>query len=396
MAVNVSADLRELGIGVDIPEMTDEAAEKYGLDLNDPDTKALIESFEAERPDPKKLLAEHEAKISAESGNGDADTGVPSSDLPPPNGDTQQLAPPDPGTKVPAPESTAPDTSHTQESEATGSRQSSYVVDFGDGNTVTLDQQQAKSLVQLGQWAQALNDDTRNAFAAIEQGRAAVISREDYQAFQAWKANGAKAPAATSSAPVNLEDLTDGERALYEEVQALRAQQQQAFDQDVRSRAESENARLQQVIAQRGEVFAKTFTETGAAMNLTPEEVNAALKHAGESRLVASVNQELSTRLPDGRVIDGDPADIARVTLERAVHQIPSLRQKVIDAEVEARLEKERADIMKVNQKKSRAGSLAAAPSAATTVGRDPRTMTPQERDAAIANEIRLAIQQDG
>jgi hypothetical protein len=147
MAVNVSADLRELGIGVDIPEMTDEAAEKYGLDLNDPDTKALIESFEAERPDPKKLLAEHEAKISAESGNGDADTGVPPSDLPPPNGDTQQLAPPDPGTKVPAPESTAPDTSHTQESEATGSRQSSYVVDFGDGNTVTLDQQQAKSLV---------------------------------------------------------------------------------------------------------------------------------------------------------------------------------------------------------------------------------------------------------
>lgn len=262
-------------------------------------------------------------------------------------------------------------------------------------------------LVGLGGWISSLPEQTRQAMAEVEMGRGMVIPRDEYAAYQAWRANGANggarpAPGAPPAAqqPVAIpgydpNDATDVERAMAARIQELEAQGQQQFDAATRALQQQQQAALDQHLTARAQVFEKAFLDYGAEMALTPAEVNEALQYAGENRIIASVNERLAVRSPFGQPIqEADPSAVARATLEQAAWALPTLRQKLVDRQVEDRVAKENADIIKINEKKSRSGSLSTAPAAATTTGRDPRTMSDMEIEAAMANELRLAMSQ--
>lgn len=386
MATPITNDLRAMGIGVDEP-----VADTYALDMNDPDTAALIASFEAQAEKPADIWA----RMNGEA----AETPAEGQETAPATDEGQsQLPPPAPGSTPVVPSSGDP-LDGVEPDPDPEPAPSSWVVDLGNGASAELDQESARRLVALGQWAQTLPEQTRLAMNAVETGQAIAIPRDEHQAYLAWKAGGQPstpahtAPGASTPPPFDPEDADPATLALYREVQALRAQQDQQFQNETARLTADQDANLQRFVAARSAVFETEWATAGAAMNLSDAEINQALQYAAETQMIAQANRELTVFSPTGTVVrESDAAQIARTVIERAVYAIPSLRDKAIQATVDARLETERAAIIRTNEKKSRAGSLASAPSAATTAGRDPRSMTPMEREAAIANELRIAM----
>lgn len=373
----ITADMRAMGIGVEVPEFTEEDATLHGLDMSDPDTAAFVASMEELRS-PTQTAMELRGEQADESGQGSTDDS---------GGSGEPLAPPVPLTEPPGGGETPVDPALAGNA--------NYVVDLGGGAQAELDQDMARRLVALGQWANGLPEQTRNLMAQVESGAGNVIPREEYAAYQAWKAAGSKpgaAPAGTAP-PFDPDDASPVELALWQQVQDLRAQGEQQFNQNVQQEQHRQQVQLQAQVEERGALFEAEWLTAGAEMNLTPAEINRALQYAGETRMIAEVSQQQARFSPTGQILaEGDPRAIARTVLDRAVHTLPDLRDKVIQAQVDARLETERAAIIKTNEKKNRAGSLASAPSAATTTGRDPRTMTPQQREAGIAQALRDAM----
>lgn len=359
----------ELGITLEHPLVADTE-----IDLNDPAMQELIKSFEATAPTAREIAdqiaREQETPDDSDpttpdlEATGEAATGEPATGDPANDGTGE----PDP---KPAPEVAAP-------------------------APTTLSDEDQKRLLGLDQWARSLRPEVVTAFDAIESGRAVALPREDFEAYLAWKANGSK-PAPAANAPIG-QTLDDDElyadpatRALRDEIQSLRASIDQQRQDSINTQAASITAQQQAHIATREHTFETTFTTYAAEQGLTPAELNAALSHAINTNLILNVDRELGQFSPTGNLIEeADPAQVARVTLDRAIYAIPELRQRAIDLEVARRLETERADIMATNAKRNRAGSLSSAPTAATAPDPvDVRKMTPYETDAAIAAELR-------
>lgn len=364
-------DLAEFGIGAD------EAAESglSDLDLNDPEIADLIRSFAAPKLDPVARLAEIESgedpakdpltPTTADEGAGEEELAVQVGELPPPAPDAQP-APIDPTLL--------------------------YTVDTGNGQTATISQQQALEMLQLSAWAKGLNPDTARAMADVEEGRGYVIPRDEAEAYRAWKAAGSKAPVA-GTAPVLDEYSTDTERALADKLAQLESTIASNHSAQVDEQRRQIELQQQQDALARAEIFGTTFTNVGAESGLTPEQVDAALQHAYSTGLIRDVNNSLTQLSPTGQVLRlPDAQTVARETLTRAINAVPELRDARIAAEVESRLSVERSAILATNNKKNLSASLATAPSAATPSGADVRAMTPQQREAAMANEIRQAM----
>ena len=254
-----------------------------------------------------------------------------------------------------------------------------------------------KQALDILTWAESLHPDTVAAFDAVESGRGVVIPREDAEAFMAWKNGATKpAPAAPSATrpvlPALDEYADDATKALYAQVEALTS----TVEQQRQDHLAAETARLRSQqdaeIAQRASVFSDSFTQFGESSGLSPEDLVTVMQYASSSNLIRIADQELSQFDRNGRLISpADPSRVAQAVVERAIYAIPELRQRSIDAEVQRRLNEEQTAIIATNQKKNRAASITSAPIAANTDNRDVRSMTPDERHAAITAAIRQA-----
>lgn len=384
------ADLAAMGIG--IADTTDDQAELETLAANDPFMADLLASMEQATPDPVELLEKITARDS-EAGADEATAEVPGEEAPeaPPAKPSDLIKP---GEKAPATE--APELPTGPEpTTAPTAIADTFVVDLGNGQTSTLDQSTAQRLLGLEEWAKNLQNTPGlvEAMSAVEDGRAIPIPRDEYEKFQAWKASSPTAPAPAATLPPLDEYADDATKALYATVQALQSQVERQNTQAIDSQRQQYEANLQAHLDARAATFQTAFESAGTQYGLSDAEVNAALASAAQSRLIQTVNEELTHKSPTGQIIrEADPAEVARITFERALFSHPELRQKAIDAEVQTRLDAERASITSINQKKARASSLSTAPAAATTSNRDVRSMSPQEREAAIAAELRAAI----
>ena len=374
-------DLAAMGIELNdsIPGGTndDGSFDTTNIDLNDPDTAAFLKSFEDAAPTAVELAE----KIAADNAP-----------------DTTVDVAPDATASTASTATDAPATTDTPATTVTDS----FMVDLGNGQTATLTQDDATRLIGLDQWARSLPEATVHQFAAIESGDAVAIPRAQYDQFQVWLAGGTTPATGTpgtpgTSAPSTLPPLDeyadDTTRALYAQVQQLQQQVQQTAEQQVFAQAAAQQAQWQAHASARADVFQDAFNESANQFGLSDAETVAALNFAANSRLVQQVNDELTVMSPTGQVLrEADPSEVAHVTFDRAVHTLPDLRNKVIDSQVQARIDSERASISATNQKKNRASSLSTAPAAATSTSRNVRDMTSQEVEAAIAAELRAAM----
>jgi hypothetical protein len=368
------ADLTAMGIDLSADTGNDLDSGISELDLNDPDVAALLKSFEEQAPTVQEL-AERVAR-------GDDTPAVETAVTP-----TEDTAAS--GTE------TLLNTTPVEDTPEQNTVADAFLVDLGDGNTAQITQDDAARLIGLDQWARSLPDQTVRAFAAIESGDAIAISRAQYDQFALWAAGQNSQTSQTAApAPVFDEFTDDTTKALYQQVQQLQQTVQYQQQQQVDQQAAYQVAQMEAYLQQRADVFEGSFNEVAKNYGLTDAESIAALNYAANSRLVQSVNNELTVINPaTGAVIrDADPAQVAQVTFERAVMLVPELRQKAIDQQVQARLDAERNAITATNQKKNRAASLSSAPAAATSTSRNVREMSTQEIEAAIAAELRAAI----
>jgi hypothetical protein len=380
-ATNIDvSDLESLGIRTETDFAADDAAHLDDIAANDPFMKDLLDSMEQAKPTATDLAKTLERGSKTEDENSDQPADIAEAE-----------------TDTPAVEVADTPVEEIVTDEPLTAVSDSFVVDVGNGQTATIDTAHAQRLLGLEQWANGLQNTPGliEAFAAVEDGRAIPVPREQYEQFQVWLAGGKTAPATATapSAPVLDEYATDTERAMFAQIQELQAQQQQFAQQQQWATAQQSNAELSAHLAQRAEVFSTEFDKAATEYGLTESEATAALNHAANTRLVQQVNTELTRMSPTGQVIsEADPAAVARATFDRAIYQIPALRDRVIESQVQARLDGERASITNINAKKNRAASLSSAPAAATTGNRDVRSMTPQEREAGIAAELRAAM----
>lgn len=364
-----------LGIKIDSPIATD-----VNLDLTDPFTQELIKSFEQTAPTAVEIAAEIDAAVKADEADRAIDVDAPLAPVtplvPPSKPDDDPLAP-------------ASDPNEPPDDDLPPAAETPLAPAPPDDDELT-------RLRGLDAWARGLNPETVAAFDAVESGRAVALPREELEAFYAWKAAGAKPPTAAHTDAYadggNLDDFADPNfRALQAELQSLKAEIAAGRQDTIAQSAAQQHADMQAHLNARAAIFEPAFIATGAEYGLTPTEVNQALQYAGQSYLIKTVNDELTTFSPTGHVLtEADPTAVARTTLERAIYAIPALRDRAIQAEVAKRIEVERQDIIATNEKKNRAGSLSSAPSAATSMEPvDVRKLTKPQLEAAIAEEIR-------
>lgn len=359
-----------LGIKIDSPIATD-----VNLDLNDPFTQELIKSFEQTAPTAVEIAAEIDAAVKADEADRAIDVDAPLAPVtplvPPSKPDDDPLAPAsDPNEP---PDDDLPPAAETPPT------------------PVPPDDDELARLRGLDAWARNLNPETVAALDAVESGRAVALPREELEAFYAWKAAGARPASQTAPSAPDFDEYDPAQRALYDEIQSLKAEIQGTRQDTIAQSAAQQHADMQAHLNARAAIFEPAFIATGAEYGLTPTEVNQALQYAGQSYLIKTVNDELTTFSPTGHVLtEADPTAVARTTLERAIYAIPALRDRAIQAEVAKRIEVERQDIIATNEKKNRAGSLSSAPSAATSMEPvDVRKLTKPQLEAAIAEEIR-------
>ncbi len=272
-----------------------------------------------------------------------------------------------------------------------GAPPSSLVIDYGDGQQHTLDVEGAKELLALAGWANSLPDDIKGAFAAIEQGQAVAIDREEYQGYLTWRQTQKAGPGQTTDS--DLDDLDPEVARLIAGMQAQIA----SLSQQQPAQFQQQDYDAQQRIAARAreveQIAGATVTAYGAERGIEGDELEALYEAALNSGVIPQLAQRNRVLNPvNGQVLrEADTATVVRQALDFALVQNPALHTRVLSP-VPARDATPSAAEQATALKKARGSSLASAPSAAiTTPPRDPRTMTPQERTSGMADMIRAA-----
>lgn len=256
-----------------------------------------------------------------------------------------------------------------------------------DGQEFVVTEDHARRLVGLQAWAEALPDDVREQFAGIEAGSQVAVPKAEFEAFKRWQESNGGAPANS----VDLDELDPDTAALIARLQAeneaLAAQQRNL----ALGQAQVGQAQLIDTIEQSAALFAEQYGLTAAEM----EQVQAS---AAQLQIIPRLVEAGRVKAPSGVLIqDADYAQVMREAFEAGIAAHPTLRQKIVEAEVARRLSAERAANEATEGKKSRASSLAAIPSAA--LSRDPsagRTLSPVDMQAAIAAELRRSMNGGG
>lgn len=259
-------------------------------------------------------------------------------------------------------------------------------VPLPDGGAFELDVQTAESLLALGAWSQNLRPDVREAFAAIEQGQAVAVDRQDYERFVAW-----------TQTQGNDNGYDDLDPAVVQRLAALEAENDRLRGAPL---AQQYSAQADQATA----AFVDAANAYRAERGLTEAEMLDVYQRALSAGVVGPFAESMRTYSPSGVLLrDADYGEVARRAFDFAIVQDPALHSRVLAAAADANpaaqlgaspgsasVEPDPTAI-----KKARAGSLASAPSAAVAAPPvDPRVMSPADRQAAMAAEISAAMRQ--
>jgi hypothetical protein len=253
-----------------------------------------------------------------------------------------------------------------------------------DGGTFELDVPTAESLLALGAWSQGLAPETREAFAAIEQGQAIAVDRQDFERFNAWRQ--------TQDAGNDYDDL---DPAVAQRIAQLEAENAQLRVQPL---ANQNSAQADQATS----AFLDTANAYAAQRGLSEAEMGTVFQQALNANVIGAFAEDMRVYSPSGVLLrDADYAEVARRAFDFALVQNPHLHNRILTAAADNFVGGAPATDTQSGApapdptaiKKARAGSLASAPSAAlATPPIDLRSMSPQDITAAMTAEISAAM----
>lgn len=284
-----------------------------------------------------------------------------------------------------------------------------YELDFGGqvGKLAFTDSELRDALIRDATFAQK-PPETWAILKDIEDGRSVPISRAEYDEYRALKTQ-SSAPARLSDDDLQYVDPVVAKRIREMEARSLAASDpapapaipgagptlpststtQNALSPIYVSPQDTavQQARLQQI----NDFAVKALGDFQKAHSLSDEELHELENYAAQVNLVEKNARLYETRDYGGAVLQTDYSGLFDRVLTDAYNTHPKFVQRKIDAEVQRRVDAEQAAIRATNAKRSVAGSIASAPSAATSTP----TVAPSTR-AETTNAIADYIRQEG
>lgn len=256
----------------------------------------------------------------------------------------------------------------------------SFVVTLADGQQATVTQDQLRSLVELGGWAQGLSEEQRAAIAQVTDGKARAVPTQDYEQFEGWRQSRPKQQDTSW-----MDDLDPEARAYVSNLQqaAARAAELESRPSPAQSAEAVYELQRQETMfrSSANQWFNDRGLDTDAGGALFEK-----MLHTGaiEAFMPRFTQHHPVTGQPAGLDVDG----LARACLDFTLVQDPELHNRVLNARTAAPATP--ATPPAVAQKIARASSLATAPSASVSQPpSDPRSWTPQQTTSAIADFLR-------
>lgn len=320
-----------------------------------------------------------------DSGTGDSTAGPPSGEA-----QTQPASTPDADQGSDAPAGAGADVSQREGSAADGT----FTVPLSDGSTAQLTAEQIRHMAEIAGWAQALPDETRQQFAAIEQRRAVAVDQAEYERFRGWQQS-QQTQRGTSTPADPWADFAD-ELNADQRAELNRLQQDSAELERMRMQPSQQQIVDAVVEGQRREMrFMSAQNQWADDNGLSGEEADQLLHTAIQSGAIGQFVQRHTRYSPTGQELSVDIEAAARQALDFTLFQNPDLHTRVLTARQQAAAgtgtpPQSTPTTDPVAAKKARAASVASAPSASVPQPpSDPRQMTDQQRTAAIADFIR-------
>lgn len=259
-------------------------------------------------------------------------------------------------------------------------------VPLPDGKTFDLTADVAQGYIALGAWAQNLQPETRQAFAAIESGQAVAITRADYEQFEAWRSTKGQLQGAPSQDTWQHLEESGVDPVIIAQLRAQEqkiVQLQQPAPQDFTAAQHELNAK--QAAYESGEQnWASTRGITDAT---TLERLRSIAIRDGVIPTLVERGRQYS---PTGVLLrDADLTQVAAQAMNYALATDPELHSEVLTRSAAGpEPTSPTASDRRVNEKKARAGSLAAAPSTAVPSPSGPTTNNVQALTDAMAGFI--------
>jgi hypothetical protein len=264
-----------------------------------------------------------------------------------------------------------------------------YVWQDGDNQHQFTDDQVQRALL-LNAWAERLPEQTRVAFAAIEEGQAVAVSRADFDQFKSWREQQTRAQRDADLANLDVDpDVAKLVTSLRDEVAQLRGQASPVSRQDDPVVA-NVNANLD-ATAQRMDAGARAYA---AERQLTEAELQSLFAAAVSAEIIPKLAEANAVTNPlTGAVIQpADPAVVIEQALDFALVRNPVLHTAVAQRRATAPTTPTPADAA-LTAKKARAASVASAPSTAVTPSpRTSKDLSPQERVDAMAADLAAVL----
>lgn len=312
---------------------------------------------------------------------------------------TELVAPADVEHSGPTDDSTAGDSADAQTAESPAPSTeppSGYVWRDGD-QAVEFSDQQVQEALAFAAWGTQLPDETRAAFAGIESGQAVAIPRQEYDQFQAWRAQQDRSTRDADLDRLDVDpDVAKVISDLRDEVAQLRGApasspvSTQVGPQGVDPTLDANLTATAQRLDEAAAAYAQDH-------NLTDAEFQALYTAAINANVIPAIAESMAFKNPvTGAVISpADPGEVIRQALDFALVRNPALHSAVTEraASSTSTSTTPLPGTDAVTAKKARAASVASAPSASVTPPRrDAASLSPQETVAAIQAELAAAM----
>lgn len=276
-----------------------------------------------------------------------------------------------------------------------------------DGQDFTLDTQQAEYLIRVNSWLEQIPDETKQQWAAIEQGTAVAISAEEYAALKA--AAQSPRPAQQQSNQPRVPDLDDLDDDTIEYIRSLEARvtpaadgpapdgppsqqpQQQPDPMEIAAAARHQAEQQQQFLSD----LRATNENYAEQYGLTEDQMGRLAEVTANLQVIPGISRSLTHYSPTGQVIRQAPVEeVFTQAYDIAMGSDPTLRavrdEMIYNQRVAADAQRNAA----TNAKKAKAGTLASSPSAAVPAGGQGPQISPDNKmdlqgtSAAIAKAL--------
>lgn len=284
-----------------------------------------------------------------------------------------------------------------------------FAVQLPSGDQFNMNQEQANYLIQLHNWVDSQPDSVKDAWRRIEEGTGQVIPNEDFTAYQSWVAVGR--PTGTQPAPnvlperpymfdanmvdastadyiTKLEDLARANIAPVTATQSTNSPSYTAADVEYYSR-EQANRQMET-----NDALESAKQNVAQKYNLSVDQIEHMISVTPGMNIVPGIAERHRQYSPTGVLISDAPMKtVFNEAFETAMVLDPTLAKVRDEHKIQQYLANNQQTLSAVAQKKANAGSLATTPSAAVP-GRDidPRSMTAQQRHAAMVAELGEAM----